>query len=60
MHEFLQFRDSCLDVCSEFTKIDLQWQLDHPEEVNEDVSGNTVVLVFIQQEEFSIFTNLRR
>ncbi|VDO42013.1 unnamed protein product [Haemonchus placei] len=26
------FRDSCLDVCSEFTKIDLQWQLDHPEE----------------------------
>ncbi|VDL70069.1 unnamed protein product [Nippostrongylus brasiliensis] len=30
------FRDSCLDVCSEFTKIDLQWQLDHPEEVYED------------------------
>ncbi|KHJ96267.1 hypothetical protein OESDEN_03775 [Oesophagostomum dentatum] len=30
------FRDSCLDVCSEFTKIDLQWQLDHPDEVYED------------------------
>lgn len=30
------FRDSCLDVCSEFIKIDLQWQLDHPDEVYED------------------------
>ncbi|KAJ1368682.1 hypothetical protein KIN20_029951 [Parelaphostrongylus tenuis] len=30
------FRDSCLDVCSEFAKIDLQWQIDHPEEVYED------------------------
>ncbi|KJH45172.1 hypothetical protein DICVIV_08786 [Dictyocaulus viviparus] len=30
------FRDSCLDVCSEFAKIDLQWQMDHPDEAYED------------------------